>query len=348
MGLSRVSRFGAKSAGEPPAAARSFAIDVTESKAVPAFCLSIHASYRCQHAGACCTAGWPIPAEPPLVATLERGGLGQAWTAVRAFGEQPGPDGPVRVLRTHADAACVFYERERHRCAVHRLAGPQVLPVACRNFPRITLTDRRGTFITLSHFCPTAASLLQTDAPLAIVEAPASLSLDGGVEGLDATGVLPPLLRPGMLMDAGGYTAWEEEAIEVLDNRRYSARAALGIIAAATREIRSWEPGGDTLEARVRDRFEHQRRRVSPAWPSPPPQEAPIKAFLAAHLFASWHGYQDGGLDAIVHGVDAALATLTRELSRSSFVPAVRAADFHLRHSRADVGPGSLSSLRRH
>ena len=349
MGLSGVSRFGAKSAGGPPAAARSFAIDVTESKAVPAFCLGIHASYRCGHAGACCTAGWQIAAELPLVTAVERGGLGQAWTPVRAFDEQPGSDGPVRMLRTHADDACVFYERKRHRCAVHRLAGPQVLPVACRNFPRITLNDRRGIFITLSHFCPTAASLLQTDAPLTIVEAPPSLSLDGSVEGLDATGVLPPLLRPGMLMDAGGYTAWEEEAIGVLDDRRYSARAALAIIAAATREIRRWEPGGDTLEARVRDTFEDQRRRAGAiAPPSPPPQERPIKAFLAAHLFASWHGYQDGGLDAIVHGVDAALATLTRELSRSSFVPAVRAADFHLRHSRADVGPGSLSSLRRH
>lgn len=349
MGLSRVSRFGAKSAGGPPAAARSFAIDVTESKAVPAFCLSIHASYRCAHAGACCTAGWPIPAEPPLVATLERGGLGQAWTPVRAFDEHPGPDGPVRVLRTHADDACVFYEKERRRCAVHRLAGSQVLPVACRNFPRITLNDRRGTFITLSHFCPTAASLLQTDAPLTIVVAPNSLSLNGDVEGLDATGVLPPLLRPGMLMDAAGYTAWEEAAIGVLDDRRHSARGALAIIAAATREIRQWEPGGDTLEARVREVFEHERRRVNSfAAPSLPPQEHAIKAFLAAHLFASWHGYQDGGLDAIVHGVDAALATLTRELSRSSFVPAVRVADFHLRHSRADVGPGSLSSLRRH
>jgi hypothetical protein len=312
---------------------------------VPAFCLSIHASYRCAHAGACCAAGWPIPAEPALVSTVERGGLGPAWTPAGAFEEHHGPDGPIRVLRTHADAACVFYEREERRCAVHRLAGPRALPVACRNFPRITLTDRRGTFITLSHFCPTAASLLQTGAPLAIVEAPASLSLDGTVEGLDAAGVLPPLLRPGMLMDAPGYSAWEEEAIAVLDDHRYSARAALALVSAATREIREWEPGGDTLEARVRDTFERHRRRGGSA---AAPPERPIKAFLAAHLFASWHAYQDGGLDAIVAGVDTALATLTRELSRSPFIPAVRAADFHLRHSRADVGPGSLSPLRRH
>ena len=34
---------------------------------VPAYCLSIHARYPCAHSGACCTAGWPIPVEPPLV-----------------------------------------------------------------------------------------------------------------------------------------------------------------------------------------------------------------------------------------------------------------------------------------
>ena len=316
---------------------------------MPAFCLSIHAHYRCAHSGACCHAGWPIPAEPALAGTVERGGLGPAWTAGRVFEEQPRPDGPLRVLRVQADDACVFYERERRRCAVHRLAGHAVLPTPCRNFPRITLKDRRGTFITLSHFCPTAAALLYSAEPLAIVEAPASLTLDGSVEGLDATGVLPPLLRPGMLMDAAGYTAWEEEAIAVLADGRHSARAALDIIADATRRIRGWEPGGDTLETRTREAFECERQFAgSPEISALAAEDRATRAFLAAHLFASWHAYQDGGLEAIVLAVEAALATLTLERSRAPFIAAVRAADFQLRHSRADVGPRSLSSLRRH
>jgi hypothetical protein len=27
------------------------------------YALSIHADYACRHSGACCTSGWPIPAE---------------------------------------------------------------------------------------------------------------------------------------------------------------------------------------------------------------------------------------------------------------------------------------------
>jgi len=36
---------------------------------MPAKCLDIHADYLCGHAGACCTAGWAIPADEPALAT---------------------------------------------------------------------------------------------------------------------------------------------------------------------------------------------------------------------------------------------------------------------------------------
>ena len=36
-------------------------------------CLSIHVGYACAHAGACCTAPWPIPVEQPLVEAVRRG-----------------------------------------------------------------------------------------------------------------------------------------------------------------------------------------------------------------------------------------------------------------------------------
>jgi Fe-S-cluster containining protein len=342
-------------------ATRSFAIGVTESITVATYSLSIHSSYACADSGDCCTAGWPIPAEPPLIAALTSGALGKAWTAGRAFETEAGPEGPVSILRTVGDA-CVFYEPDRRRCAIHRQAGPTTLPTACRNFPRITLTDRRGVFITLSHFCPTAAALLLEDRDITIVEAPASLSLNGAAEGLDATGVLPPLLGPGMLADADGYSAWEEEAVGVFNDRRSTAEEALAIISDATDAVCGWRPGAETLEARAHDAFDRARSSRDLSSASDRPFEHAIKSFLAAHLFASWHPYQDGGLRAAVRAVETAFVTLREELAprlrpgrpehcrsaRAPFIAAVRAADFRLRHCRADVRPRSLPSLRRH
>jgi Fe-S-cluster containining protein len=328
-------------------ATRTFAIGVTESMAVSAYCLSIHSSYACADSGECCTAGWPISAEPPLIAALNGGPLDGTWTAGRAFETAEGPDGPVSILRTVGEA-CVFYEQDRRRCAIHRLAGPATLPTACRNFPRLTLTDRRGVFITLSHFCPTAAALLIEDRDIAIVDAPASLSLNGAVEGLDATRVLPPLLGPGMLADGEGYSAWEKAAVGVFDNRRCTAEDALAIISVATDDVGKWRPGAETLAARVHDAFDRARSARDLSSTSDRPSEHAIKSFLAAHLFASWHPYQGGGLHAAVHAVETAFVTLREQLARAPFIAAVRAADFRLRHSRTDGSPRSLPSLRRH
>jgi hypothetical protein len=251
----------------------------------------------------------------------------------------------------------VFYENDRRTCGIHRQAGEDLLPVACRNFPRVTLLDRRGRFITLSHFCPTAAALLLHDGEIAVVEAPAALSLNGAAEGLDATAVLPPLLRPGMLTDPDGYGGWEREAIATFNDRSRGVRDALAVIAAATDDVRAWQPGGDSLATRVSEAFHRARASSVPSGGEPSALDRGIKAFLAAHLFASWSAYQDGGLAGVVRAVDNAHATVMRELpghrslgeggSRAPFIAAVRAADFRLRHSR-DVRPRSLPSLRVH
>jgi hypothetical protein len=186
------------------------------------------------------------------------------------------------------------------------------------------------------------------------VNAPPSLSLNGGVEGLDATGVLPPLLGPGMLTDAEGYSAWEREAVGVFNDRRYTAENALTIISVATDAVCRWRPGAETLEARVHAAFDRARGARDLSSASDRPSEHAIKSFLAAHLFASWHPYQDGGLQAAVRAVETAFVTLREELAsrlrpgRAPFIAAVRAADFRLRHSRTDVCPRSLPSLRRH
>jgi len=62
------------------------------------------------------------------------------------------------MLAAHEDGTCRFHEGRL--CAIHRQLGPRALPIACRQLPGQALRGGRGTFISLSHFCPTAAGLL--------------------------------------------------------------------------------------------------------------------------------------------------------------------------------------------
>ena len=312
-----------------------------------ASCLSIHAPYACAHSGACCTAGWPIPAEAALVEAVRHNVL--PLDAVRqstAFRQGPGS---LLVAET-GDGACVFFEPAAGRlCAIHRAAGPGLLPVACRNFPRVALRDPRGLFVTLSHYCPTAARLLLSATSLSIVPAPASLTLDGEADGLDATDVLPPLLRPGMLLTLEGYTAWERHVISVFgdDERDLDASDALDVVSRATAAICGWRPGPRSLLVSIDDAFAVARADVAPRLrPGSRAVQRAARRFLAAHAFASWAAYQDGGLLAIVRSLETALTLLTRELAvaqtrmngaEASLVAAIRATDFQLRHTRHHV-----------
>jgi Fe-S-cluster containining protein len=323
---------------------------------VRAFCLTIHAAYKCGHSGACCTAGWPISIEAHRVTGLRRRGLLAPGRTPAVLLEEPGEHGSGRrfTLGTTDDGACAFYDADHGRlCSIQRDGGVELMPSACRNFPRVTLRDPRGVFVTLSHFCPTAARLLLSAGRIAVVDSPPSLSLEGEVEGLDATEVLPPLLRPGMLMDLEGYSAWEREGLAVLDDRGYTARQALDIIGEATADVREWRPGRDALATRVARAFERSRTILDAPHHDPQaPFEYPTKAFLAAHLFASWAAYQGTGLTAVVQSVESALALVGNSIGdEQAFVNAVRAADLRLRHSGNDrpshVSPGSLPALRR-
>jgi hypothetical protein len=300
-----------------------------------AFCLTFHARYACAQSGACCTAGWPIPIESERLKNLVRCTAGARGGAA---------DTPVNSIPIAADGACIFFDRHRGRlCAIQRDLGIEAMPTACRNFPRVSLRDPRGIFITLSHFCPTAARLLLHADDIAIVEAPPSLSLHGAVDGLDATTVMPPLLRPGMLMDFEGYTIWERAAIGVLNDRRYSARFAVDLIAQATQDASGWGPGGEPLASRIGTAFDRARSSPEPCQDTrQQPYEHPVKAFLAAHLFASWAGYQGGGMKSIVDAVSTALDLVGTEFSNDNdFIDAARAADLRLRHSADSAPPRS-------
>ena len=295
---------------------------------VSVFCLSLHAEYSCRHSGACCRT-WEVAAEPEVVEFVRR--RYGAGTAGRAFKNDA--DSAQRVRIAHADGACFF--RQQDRCTLHAQGGAAALPVGCRHFPRVILRDPRGTFVALSHYCPTAAALLTTDAELGIVEATSSLRLCEPLEGLDARGALPPLLRPGMLTDYDGYDAWERSVIGVFDHA-HSASIALDAIDVATEEIRWWSPGQESLQERVHASFadaqsaKPERRRTNDAgwelrlvadlsngaietaaqdalgkaWSAAggdaPEIQRLVLRYLAARTFGNWLAYQGRGLRTIV------------------------------------------------
>ena len=320
----------------------------------PNWCLSFHAGYRCRHSGACCTAGWPIPIEQDVHQLLSVHFRGQPE---RFDYEAPRPDSAAATAAIRASGDCAFVEPDRGRlCAIHRELGAERLPDACRQFPRVVLHDPRGTLISLSHFCPTAAALLAVPGPFRVVAADPSLALDGGAEGLDARGVLPPLLRRGMLTDSDGYAAWEARAIATLDRDDVDADAALARLETATRRLAEWRPGGAPLSEAVTSAFDiasdgesHEdrpasaavdRRRVRLALDSIPPAAAmtcstaqladtaaalpawwngfdrPVRAYLAARLFGNWMAYHGPGLLAVVEYLRVALALVKADAAR--------------------------------
>src|SRR5262249_36173302 len=53
------------------------------------FCLELHSTYRCRHAGVCCGADWRIPAEPQVIRLVTERGLGSAVVPTRVFAHSP-------------------------------------------------------------------------------------------------------------------------------------------------------------------------------------------------------------------------------------------------------------------
>jgi len=222
-------------------------------------CLSIHAGYRCRDSGACCSSGWPIPIEVPLyerlVASLESGAIriDPAARGAPPFMSTRGlPEGTAAVLGQTADGRCVFHDAEARRCRIQRVNGHAALPIACQQFPRLCLLDPRGIQITLSHYCPTAASLLFDDLPITIVESPPAFPPDVGYEGLDARDAFPPLLRPGVLLDWDTLDAFETHAIQLFDLEREGVELALARIEIIAERLRAWQVEDGPLLATFR------------------------------------------------------------------------------------------------
>ena len=294
---------------------------------MPSRCLSFHAHYRCRHSGVCCRTGWDLPFSPEERARAE----GLRLVGFGAFRDA----GEVSFASRRQDGACVFLEGSREDaaiCGIHRVAGHEVLPVACRMFPRVALHDARGWTITLSHFCPTAAALLFDGSdPVGIVEPSASVTDVGPLDGLDARDAIPPLLRDGVLMDLESFSEWESRAIRVLTAVHETPASAVARLEAITDELAAWTPGTNGLIDAVRRAFGPSTGRDIGAQESR--ESRAVKRWLAAHLFGNWIAYQGRGLRTIVRYVRACLDVFTVELARDgNALEAIRRSDFLIVH----------------
>lgn len=318
----------------------------------------------------CCSADWAVPVEDDRIAALTAAlATRQLIPVIGAPADAivPAPAGaPIGVAGILGRSACrcVFLARGSPcTCRVHADMGHAALPLACRQFPRVSVRDPRGVSVTLSHFCPTAAALLEAPHNLSIVIDPSAFPAGGEYDGLDAARALPPLLRPDLLMDWDAWWEWERLAVELLANEESLPASmapgslALGRLAVAVEDLRAWRPADGPLGGRVRavmatirgldappfapDAQDIARRLgeivgAAPAEIAAVHQETLARAavstspraargFLAAHAFANWHIQLGQGLRTWLRSVEAAAVLLRVGVG-------VRHGDLWLRH----------------
>ena len=219
------------------------------------FALSVHLPYVCRHAGACCSAGWAVPIdrtrERRLAHAIDGGALVFPARRPRSGWCEREVASQDATLAQDETGACVFFDRGAGRlCAIQSKQGHDALPVACQQFPRVTLADDRGYHVTLSHFCPTAASLLfeHGDRPVEIVDGSRAFPEASLAPGLDARGQWPPLLRPGVLSTLASWTRWERYLVEVLGTGVDDPFHAVRAVGETAAELAAWTPRHGPLD----------------------------------------------------------------------------------------------------
>jgi hypothetical protein len=261
-----------------------------------------------------------------------------------------GPSGPTAwhdrsdsgVLLGRTQGRCVFYTgAPTGGCAVHAALGSASLPDACRQFPRQSVRDPRGVSVTLSHYCPTAASMLARvdDGPVTVLVGSPAFPDDTNYTGFNADPDIPPLLRADCLMDWDTWWHAEARAIDLLTAHPESGVPRLG---RAIEQLRRWRPGSTALGASVDEAFDEAHSADVTAWrPSPelvqsrtmdileavptpwraeaeeavahrgPAPTVRVRSrFLAAHAFANWTAYGGQGLRSWYRSVEAAACLL--------------------------------------
>ena len=338
------------------------------------FWLNFHVGYACRHSGVCCSSGWPIPVERDRV------------IPIRSLTGRPDDEWLVPTANAPADVAGTLAVRSNGECTFFRVPTSNALPpgsalppsravpagaagcgvhaarpASCAHFPFVCLIDARGAHVTLSHYCPTAASMLFEDhGPIAIVEGPSPVAGFEIPEGLDARESLPPAFaetstsaeaaadrsagKPHAakmrLMSWDAFSAWERKEVTraIVDLPLAQAIALFEHARAAVPAPWSWPAAPSDLE-------HGWSTLVAPAWPAYAPV---VQRYRAAKVFASWAAYTSGGLAAVqrVAGIaDTVLrveavrqcVTCDRVLDAELLQQAIRQADLLLVHY-ADAG----------
>jgi hypothetical protein len=212
--------------------------------------LSFHRGYACRDSGACCSSGWTIPIERPILARLlaasASGRLMPRAAHANALLEFPEPGEEYGGLLGTDDAGrCWFHQPDRDGrsgCTVQQVLGHDALPHACQQFPRVAVLRPGSVAVSLSHYCPTAAGLLLRDAEARLENVSTCGSGRRPLEGLDMRSALPPLLRPDVLFTWDGFDRWERFVLEALADSSQSLDATLTSIAVAAERMRQWVP----------------------------------------------------------------------------------------------------------
>ena len=275
------------------------------------FWLNFHIGYACRDSGMCCSSGWPIPVERSRVDAIDAAIAHDAiplrvvpWLVPEAGS----PDDVAGTLALRENGHCVFFEAGKPGCSIHAIK-----PAGCMHFPYACLIDPRGVHVTLSHYCPTAASMLfeHTD-PIAIVEGPAPIA--GELEGLDARESLPPVFSaatdtaPPRLMTFDELSAWERYQVEHarLDELVGDDLALFNQARAAVPQPWSWPDAPEHLE-------DTWYSLVAPKWFQ---FEDALARYAAAKVFGSWSLYLGNGVEAAGHTARVAAAVLRIEAAR--------------------------------
>ena len=308
-------------------------------------CLSFHGNYKCRNTGICCSSAWEIAVETDVEVRL---------SAVIAQDPRHLPNGPngfrpmadpptgctSALRRVDSTGSCWFRDEPARACAIHRNFGLETLPSACRHFPRVCLLEPGVVSVSLSHYCPTAATLLFDDSKdFELVAGPPAFPSDWPFEGLDVRGAYPPFLRPGVLLGFDGLRAFEDRAVAVLS--REPLWEALATIEAAVESARAWTVGAGPLCELVADSFLYPRRdsgderRVAdprgillaaltemttpmvglPDFRPGPPAvssmvDLALRKYLASRLIAAWITFQGDDLRSVVRYLRLCLDTV--------------------------------------
>jgi len=262
--------------------------------------LNFHIPYACQHSGACCASGWPIPVERDRVIPIRTlaGGTDESWLV-------PAAEAP-------ADVAGTLAVQANGHCVFHGLGGCGVYaarPASCAHFPYVCLVDPRGVHVTLSHYCPTAAALLFEDhGPIAIVEGPSPVAGFAIPEGLDARESLPPLESPNRLMSWEALSDWERAEVG-----KEPTHLSLADAAALFEHARVAVPAPWAWASVPTDLERHWAALVAPAWAS---LAGVVQRYRAAKVFASWSAHDEDGVAAVLRVAAIADAVLRVETVR--------------------------------